>query len=124
MAAKKNITAAITIEGPEGVSICNDAHKPSPTEAMPISAPPSAICSGVLLKRLAAETGIIKSEVTSRIPIIFMDKAITAAIKSMKISCTLITGTPSAWASSLSNVRASKGRQSQRNISMIKRPPP
>jgi hypothetical protein len=27
-----------------------------------------------------------------------MDKAITAAIKSMKISCTLITGTPSAWA--------------------------
>ena len=65
MAAKKNSTAAITIEGPEGVSICSDAHKPSPTEAIPISAPPSAICSGVLLKRLAAETGIIVAGTSS-----------------------------------------------------------
>ena len=85
-AAKKNRTAAITIEGPEGVSKRREVHNPSKMEDIPINDPPIAICSGELLKRLAAETGIIKRDVTSRIPIILMDKATTAAIRSMKIS--------------------------------------
>ena len=90
-AAKKNITATITIEGPEGVSICSEADRPSPTETIPIRAASRDICSGVLLNLLAAETGIIKSEVTSSIPIIFIDKAITTAISSMKSNSTFTT---------------------------------
>ena len=66
------------------MSKLREVHNPSKMENIPINAPPIAICSGELLKRLAAETGIIKRDVTSRIPIIFMDKAITAATRSMK----------------------------------------
>ena len=81
----KNNTAIITIDGPEGVSIWKDVSSPIKTEVTPINEAPTAICSGVLLNLLAADAGIIRSDVTSIIPTIFNDKAITAAIIIVKI---------------------------------------
>ena len=46
-----------------------------------------AIISGLIAKRLAVAAGMIRSAVMSRTPTIFIEMAITAAIKTMKKVC-------------------------------------
>ncbi len=82
----KRKTAAVTMEGPEGVSKWKEAESPRATESTPIIAAAAAICSGVRQRRLAAAAGIISRDVMSRIPTTFIASAITAAMTNISVS--------------------------------------
>ena len=58
------------------------------------------MASGVAEKRLAVAAGMMISDVTSRMPTIFMANATTIARSIMKPRLTAVTGTPSTAASS------------------------
>ena len=89
-------SAATTMLGPAGVSHWSDPSRPIQTLAAPIIEAISAIISGVVEKRLAVAAGMIRSAVMSKTPTIFIEIAITAAIKIMKKKLALSGFTPSA----------------------------
>ena len=91
-------SAATTMLGPAGVSQLSDPSRPIQTLAAPIMDATSAIISGVVAKRLAVAAGMMRSAVISRTPTIFIEIAITAAIKIMKKKLALSGFKPSATA--------------------------
>ena len=84
--------------GPAGVSHRSDPSRPIQTLAAPIIDATIAIISGLIAKRLAVAAGMIRSAVMSRTPTIFIEMAITAAIKTMKKKFALSGFKPSAIA--------------------------
>ena len=79
---------ATTMLGPAGVSNSIDASRPIHTAAQPIQVAIKAICSGEFEKALAVAAGMISKAVINKTPTIFIDTAITAAIRTMRIKLT------------------------------------
>ena len=86
--------------GPAGVSHSSDPSRPSQTDPTPTMAAMTAICSGDVEKRRAVAAGMISSAVISSTPTIFIDTAMTAAIRIMKTIFARSGCAPSAVASS------------------------
>ena len=97
---RKKTKEATTTDGPEGVSNCIDPNNPRKTDRHPMRLAVTAMDSGVRENRLAAAAGMIRRDVISNIPMIFMPMAITSASNNVKTSRIRKTGTPSACASS------------------------
>ena len=102
---------ATTILGPAGVSNSIDASRPIQTAAQPIQVAIKAICSGEFEKALAVAAGMISKAVINKTPTIFIDTAITAAIRTMRIKLTRSGFSSSAIARSRLTVAANNGRQ-------------
>ena len=101
ISVKQNKTnAAVIIDGPEGVLICNDENKPIITDNKPPIIDNLTIWFGLLETFLAIAAGIINIPVINKSPTIFIDIAIIAANKTVKIAFTLSGFMPSASASS------------------------
>lgn len=75
--------AAITMEGPAGVSQRKDAPSPINTDIIPLILAVMAIFSGLFEIFRAVAAGIIKSEVINNAPIIFIAMATSIAISSV-----------------------------------------
>ena len=97
---KKQISAATTILGPDGVSQVSELSSPAMTESTPMTEATISIWAGLVANRREAAAGIIKSEVINRTPTIFIEIAITAAISIMNISSVRLGSRPSASANS------------------------
>ena len=95
-----------------------EENKPKTTDNNPIILETIAICIGVEDKFLEAAAGIIRRPVINSIPTIFIEIAITAAIKSVKIVFANSGFNPSALAISKFTVPANSGLQIR--ISKIK----
>ncbi len=95
-----NASDTTTIEGPEEVLSSKDVNNPRTTEAIPAKMAIIIICLGLLLRLRAMAAGIKSSPVINRAPIIFMDNAITAANKRVKIKLEISGLIPSAAAKS------------------------
>ncbi|MCY1367412.1 hypothetical protein D9M69_543460 [compost metagenome] len=83
-----------------------------------------AICSGVEANRRAVAAGIIRSDVISKIPTIFIEMAITIASSSMKMMRDKAGFKPSARAISSLTVAASSGRHNHASTASTRIPPP
>ena len=79
----KKASAATTMLGPAGVSHLSDPSRPSQTLAAPNIEAITAIISGFPENLLAVAAGIISKAVINKTPTIFIDIAITPAIKTM-----------------------------------------
>ncbi len=95
-----------------------EENKPKTTDNNPIILETIAICIGVEDKFLEAAAGIIRRPVINSIPTIFIEIAITPAIKSVKIVFANSGLSPSALAISKFTVPANSGLQMR--ISKIK----
>ena len=73
------------IDGPEEVFNSKEVNKPIVTDKMPINIAMNTICLGLLEIFLDAAAGIISNPVIKRVPIIFIDNAITPASSRVKI---------------------------------------
>ena len=71
--------------GPAGVSNFRNPKRLDQTEAIPMDMAITAICSGDAEKRCAAAVGMIRRAVIRRTPKIFIETAMTPAIRTMKI---------------------------------------
>ena len=96
---KSNKAAAI-IDGPEGVLNSNEENNPITTENNPPIIENITIFWGLSEIFLAIAAGIINIPVINRSPTIFIDIAIIAAIKIVKIAFALSGFRPSASANS------------------------
>ena len=94
------ISATTTIVGPEDVLISNEVYNPINTDKRPPIIDKITICFGLLDKLRAIVVGIISIPVISNNPTIFIEIAISAASKIVKIAFTLSGFMPSASASS------------------------
>ena len=87
--------ALITIDGPAGASIYQDAAKPETTEIIATILAVIAMVSGVELILRAVAAGIIKSAVINKTPTTFIAMAITKAVMSIRAVLTRVTLMPS-----------------------------
>ena len=94
------INATTTIVGPEDVLISKDVYNPINTDNRPPIIDKITIFFGLFDRLRAIVVGIISIPVMSNNPTIFMDIAIKAASKIVKIALTLSGFMPSASASS------------------------
>ena len=95
-----NIRAITIIEGPEEVFNSKEVNKPIVTDKIPINIATNTICFGLLVIFLDAAAGIISRPVIKRVPIIFIDNAITPASSRVKIILYILGFIPSAEARS------------------------
>lgn len=103
--------ATLKIVGPVEVFQVNEEYKPKIIDMTPTMLAIIAICMGLEDKFLEAEAGIIRSPVINKIPTIFIEIAITAAISKVKIALANSDFIPSAFASSRFTVPANNGLQ-------------
>src|SRR5699024_251819 len=115
--------AAITIEGPTGVSANQLMVRPPATEQAPKTLAKAAIFSGVDEKRRAAAGGITSKEVISNTPTVRKAPAIRSASSTMSKVRASVTGTPSTRANSSFTVMLSKWRQFKASTTNINAAP-
>ena len=95
----KNKAAAI-IDGPEGVLNSNDENRPIKTDNNPPIIEKTTIFFGLSERFLAIAVGIINIPVINKTPTSFIEIAISAANRTVKIAFALSGFSPSASASS------------------------
>ena len=97
--------------GPAGVSHSRDPKSPEQTASTPKIHANIAICSGLIERDRAEAAGIISNAVINKIPTIFMEIAITIAIRIMNIKLARSGFNPSAVATSTLTVAAKSSCQ-------------
>ncbi len=120
---QNNINAAVIIEGPEAELNSKDENNPIITDSNPPNIDNLTIWVGLLDTFLAMAAGIISIPVIKSSPTIFIEIAIIAANKTVKIVLYLSGFIPSASANSWFTVAANKGFQIIFKIKRIKAPP-
>ena len=111
------------IDGPEEVFNSKEVNKPIVTDKMPINIAMNTICLGLLVIFLDAAAGIISNPVIKRVPIIFIDNAITPASRRVKIILYMLGRIPSAEARSKLTVAENNDFQIKYKITKIIKPP-
>ena len=120
---QNNISAAVIIDGPEAELNSKDENKPISTDNKPPNIDSLTIWVGLLEIFLAIAAGMMSIPVIKSSPTIFIEIAIIAANKIVKIVLYLSGFIPSASANSWFTVAANKGFQINFKIIRIKAPP-
>ena len=85
----KITTDATTMDGPDGVSKCNERYMPNITAKIPSIDETIAITSGEFATCLAVAAGIINIEVINNSPTILNETATTIVINNIISTCTI-----------------------------------